>query len=280
MASGDGQDAGQAGLPTWLTRDEEYEPPRERGNFVTKSMLGMAGVLARMRLDDGQAGPLSPSAPLKLVLGLAMILLTSLSQNYAFVLVALALALARAALLPARALRRTAAVAGVAAALTFVVMLPATLLGQAHSAVLLGTKALVTTAIAMEVTLGTPVGALTRALRTLRVPATAVLTLDLALRSIVDLGRVAEEVLCALRLRSVGRDHDKRSSIGGVGGVLLLKAGRSAAETADAMACRGFDGSYDVAPERRRPHQRAVDCAWLLGTAALLALFIYLQGLV
>ena len=84
MASGDGQDAGQAGLPTWLTRDEEYEPPRERGNFVTKSMLGMAGVLARMRLDDGQAGPLSPSAPLKLVLGLAMILLTSLSQNYAF----------------------------------------------------------------------------------------------------------------------------------------------------------------------------------------------------
>ena len=102
MASGDGQDAGQAGLPTWLTRDEEYEPPRERGNFVTKSMLGMAGVLARMRLDDGQAGPLSPSAPLKLVLGLAMILLTSLSQNYAFVLVALALALVRAALLPAR----------------------------------------------------------------------------------------------------------------------------------------------------------------------------------
>jgi cobalt/nickel transport system permease protein len=35
-----------------------------------------------------------------------------------------------------------------------------------------------------------------------------------------------------------------------------------------------------VAPERRRPHQRAVDCAWLLGTAVLLALFIYLQGLV
>lgn len=280
MASGDGQDAGQAGLPAWLTRDEDYEPPRERGSFVTKSMLGMAGVLARMRLDDGQAGPLSPSASLKLVLGLAMILLTSLSQNYAFVLAALALALVRAALLPARALRRTVAVAGVAATLTFVVMLPATLLGQAHSAVLLGTKALVTTAIAMEVTLGTPVGALTRALRTLRVPATAVLTLDLALRSIVDLGRVAEEVLCALRLRSVGRDHDKRSSIGGVGGVLLLKAGRSAAETADAMACRGFDGSYDVAPERRRPHQRAVDCAWLLGTAVLLALFIYLQGLV
>ena len=46
------------------------------------------------------------------------------------------------------------------------------------------------------------------------------------------------------------------------------------------MACRGFDGSYDVTPERPRPHQRAVDCAWLLGVAALLALFFYLQGLV
>ena len=280
MASeGDGRGAERAGLPAWLMRDEAYEPPRERGSFVTKSLLGMTGVLARMRLDDGREGPLSPSAPLKL-LGLATILLTSLCRNYAFVLVVLALALARAALLPARALRRTAAVAGVASALTFAVMLPATLLGQAHSAVLLGTKVLVTTTVAMEVTLTTAAGELTRALRTLRVPATAVLTLDLALRSIVDLGRVATEVLCALRLRSVGRDHDKRSSIGGVGGVLLLKAGRSAAETADAMACRGFDGSYDVTPERPRPHQRAVDCAWLLGAAALLALFFYLQGLV
>ncbi len=271
---------GDRGLPEWLTRDEGYVPPRERGSFVAKSILSLTGVLARMRLDDGQAVPLSPSAPLKLVLGLVVILLTSLSRNYVFVLAALGLALVRAALLPARALRRTATVAGLAAALTFVVMLPATFLGQAHSAVLLGTKALVTTSVAMEVTLSTPAGRLTRALRELRVPAMAILTLDLALRSIVDLGRVATELLCALRLRSVGRDHDKRSSIGGVGGVLLLKAGRSAAETADAMACRGFDGSYDVASEPPSPHQRAVDAAWLLGMAVLLALFFYLQGLV
>ncbi|MCI6680989.1 MAG: hypothetical protein MR472_00940, partial [Parafannyhessea umbonata] len=176
MASeGDGRGAERAGLPAWLMRDEAYEPPRERGSFVTKSLLGMTGVLARMRLDDGREGPLSPSAPLKLLLGLATILLTSLCRNYAFVLVVLALALARAALLPARALRRTAAVAGVASALTFAVMLPATLLGQAHSAVLLGTKVLVTTTVAMEVTLTTAAGELTRALRTLRVPATAVL---------------------------------------------------------------------------------------------------------
>ena len=79
----DGRGAERAGLPAWLMRDEAYEPPRERGSFVTKSLLGMTGVLARMRLDDGRDGPLSPSAPPKLLLGLATILLTSLSRNYA-----------------------------------------------------------------------------------------------------------------------------------------------------------------------------------------------------
>ncbi len=84
----------------------------------------------------------------------------------------------------------------------------------------------------------------------------------------------------ALRLRSVGRDRDKRSSIGGVGGVLLLKAGRSAADTADAMVCRCFDGTYQAAPDATRPHARAVDAAWLAGGLVLLVLFFYLQGLV
>ena len=42
MASeGDGRGAERAGLPAWLMRDEAYEPPRERGSFVTKSLLGM-----------------------------------------------------------------------------------------------------------------------------------------------------------------------------------------------------------------------------------------------
>ncbi|MCH4082933.1 MAG: energy-coupling factor transporter transmembrane protein EcfT [Olsenella sp.] len=269
-----------AQIPAWLTQGESYDPPRDHDGFLTKSLLSLAGVLARMRLDDGQSTPVSPSTPLKLVLGLGLILLTSLSGNFAFVLVVLCLALARAALLPLRALRRSMAVACAAAGLTFLLMVPALLLGQAHSPLLLGTKVLTTCLVAMEVALSTPAARLTRALRTLRVPATAILTLDLALRSIVELGRTASEVLVALRLRSVGRDRDKRSSIGGVGGVLLLKAGRSAADTADAMACRCFDGTYQAAPDATRPHARAVDAAWLAGGLVLLVLFFYLQGLV
>ena len=273
-------DARDDRIPTWLTQGERYVPPRDRDGFLAKSLLSLAGVLARMRLDDGQSTPLSPSTPLKLVLSLALVLLTSLSANFAFVLVVLSLALVRAALLPVRALRRTMAVAGAAAGVTVLLMLPALLLGQAHSPLLLGTKVLATCLVAMEVTLSTPAGRLTRALRTLRVPATAILTLDLALRSIVGLGRTASKVLVALRLRSVGRDRDKRSSIGGVGGVLLLKAGRTAADTADAMACRCFDGTYEVSVEPPRPHARTVDAAWLAAGLVLLALFFYLQGLV
>lgn len=264
-------------IPDWLLSAEGYDPPADSNRYVAKSILSITGVLAQFRLDDGRSAAWEPSAPVKLLIGLGFILLVSLSRNYAFVLTALALVLVRVAILPAAKLKRVAGVAVAAAALTFVLMLPAVLLGQSHSALLVGTKVLISVSTALIVALSTSYTELTAALRAFHVPSLFVMTIDLALKNIVRLGEVALEVLTALRLRSVGRNRDKGSAVGGVGGVVLLKSGEAAQATYEAMCCRGFTGEYHIG---RRRWFKPVDVAWLVGFALLAALFVYMQSVV
>ena len=264
-------------IPDWLVDPQVYEPLHDRSTFAAKSMLSLAAVLRQMRLDDGRSSSLSPTAPVKLALALGAIILNSLAANLMVTLVLLAFVLVRAALLPRHALARAAAVAGAAAMLAFLIALPAALLGQPASAVRLGLKALVSTGLAMEVALTTPAAELTGALRSFRVPNLVIMSLDLALRNIVRLGDCALETLIALTLRSVGRDTDKRASMGNVGGTLFVRASKAAADTYDAMRCRGFEGEYDGGTRARL---RAADAAWICSFIIFLALFLHLEGIV
>ena len=261
-------------LPDWLCEPEGYEPSRDRDAFVSKSLLATTSLLARFRLDDGREGRLSPSPPLKLALGLVVILLVSLSRNYLFVLAVLGCLLARVVFLPQRALERVAAGAGTAGLLTLAIMLPAALLGQPRSALTLAGKAVVSSGVALTIALTTPQAKLTGALGTFGMPGIAIVTIDLTLRSIVRLGETAAEVLSALTLRSVGRNRRKRGTLGGVAGVVLVKAGQAARDTHDAMACRGFDGTYHGGDG---PRWRAIDAVWLAGLVALAAFFVLCQ---
>lgn len=136
-------------------------------------------------------------------------------------------------------------------------------------------KVLATVSLTMIVALTTPFHELTGALRAYRVPSLVIMTIDLALRGIVGLGTIALEVLCALGLRSVGRNRDKSGSLGGVGGVLFLKSSRAADETHMAMVCRGFSGEYSLAHERC---WQGIDALWITGLVLLGVLFVYLQG--
>ena len=109
-----------------------------------------------------------------------------------------------------------------------------------------------------------------------RMPNLVIMTLDLALRNIVRLGDCALETLTALSLRSVGCDKDKRASMGNVGGTLFVRASKAAADTYDAMRCRGFEGSYD---RKGRPRLHVADIAWAVVFALFAALFLHLEGI-
>lgn len=268
-------DTAAGSLPAWLLESEAYVPTPDRDGFVQKSLLSLTGVLSRLRLDDGQATRFSPSAPVKLAMGFALILMTSLSSNFAFTLMVLAAVLVRTAALPPKALRRAFGVSFAAAGMSALIMIPALLFGQSQSALLVGTKVLTCVGIAMVIALSTPVHQLTSALRTFHVSNLVIMTIELALKSIVTLGNVAVEVLRALSLRSVGKNCEKGSSIGGVGGVTFLKANEAAHTTADAMRCRGFEGEYQAVS---RDAYKPVDLVWLAVLVAVIVAFVYLQG--
>lgn len=264
-------------IPSWLAAPQGYEPLHDRSTFAGKSILSIAAVLRQLRLDDGRSSHLSPTAPVKLALALGAIILNSLAANIMVTLVLLAFVLVRAMFLPGKALVRAAAVACTAALLAFMLALPAALLGQPSSALRLGVKALASTGLAMEVALTTPAAELTGALRAFRVPNLVIMAIDLALRNIVRLGDCALETLTALTMRSVGRDADKRSSMGSVGGTLLVRASKASQDTYDAMRCRGFEGSYDM---RSTARLRMADIAWIAAFVLFLILFLNLEGIV
>lgn len=264
-------------IPSWLASPEHYCPGSDRDSFIARSMLSLSSALAFFRLDDGRAGRFSPSAPVKLAFCVTCILLTSLSRNALFVLVMLAGVLARACLLPHKALSRLVHGALAAAVLALLITLPAALIGQPQSALFMALKALVSTGIALTLALTTPPAELTGALRSFGLPSIVILTIDLALRSITRLGETALEVLTALKLRSVGTNRHKSTSMAGVGGVVLLKASKLAQDTYDAMRCRGFDGTYHT---ERRVAWRTIDLLWIALGIALICLFAHLQGAV
>ena len=268
----------QGNMPVWLAQPQAYEPSAGRDRYLRRTLLSLAGMLVQLRVDDGRSSRLSPSAPVKLLLAFGCILLVSLSRNYAFTTVLLAFVLVRACFLPAKALRRVASVAVAAAALTFALMLPAVLVGQPQSALNVATKALVSVGLVLAVATTTPHHELTGALRAFHVPALFVLTVDLALKNIVSLGKVAVEVLTALRLRSVGRSVGSGQAIGGVGGTVLLKSADAAADAYEAMTCRCFDGDYRNAPKSRDRAARFADVAWVAAFALLAVAFFWLEG--
>lgn len=265
-------------IPDWLKTSEHYRPGTDRDGFVMRSLLSLTSVLAQLRDVSAQRTRLSPTSAVRLLWCLACVLLVSLARNYLFVAVVLAGLLVRVCLLPHKALVRVATGALAAASLAFVVSLPAVLIGQPRSAVTLATKSLASVGLVLTVTSVTPANELMDALHSVGVPAQVILTFNLALSGIVRLGDTALEVLQALRMRSVGVNHNKQASMGGIGGVVLLKAERASQDTYDAMRCRGFDGTYRT--EGAKLRLKPTDALWIALLIALVALFVLTQRMV
>lgn len=274
-----------AGLPAWLRTQGRpaYEPPRDRDGFLRDNLLRLVSLLEVFRgggrgscLVARTVGRVDPR--LRLVGTVAVAALVSAARNMAFVWCALAVVLAGLVVRPARELAAIVRPALAAAALVAVVALPAALLGTPSAPVRMGAKTLVTTSLVLGLARSLGAHGLVEALRRLRLPATAALVLDLAVRDLALLGQVAGELSRALALRCVGRNRDKAGSAAGVLGTTFLKAHDLAAAQYEAMACRGFDGLATVPPARRRPGEAAASALYALALALAAAAFALLEG--
>ena len=166
-----------------------------------------------------------------------------------------------------RVLRRVLA----AGLFALAIFLPAFLLGRGSNLLPVFAKVLLASLAAAIFSSATSWPSMAAAFSTLRVPDIFVMTLDMTVKYISLLGDLLAQMLCALKLRSVGRDRRKMSSLAGLAGTLFLKSKDAAVEQYQAMECRCFDGKYAVSC---RPGPGWRDAVFVAADLAILAAFL------
>ena len=230
-------------IPDWLKEQEEYNAPQDRDRFLTRSILSLMSMLASFRAKTISYGAKYP-APLKLIVCLVMILITSLARNMLIVYVVLAILLAHICFLKDVLLVRTITTSLAAAGLSALILIPAIFLGSPQSMLTVSIKVFVSVGLIGILASTTEWNKLTSGLAAFHIPDVFIFTLDITLKYIVILGNISMDMMNALRLRSIGRNNAKAESLSGVLGVTFLKSRQLSEEMFQAMQCRGFEGEY------------------------------------
>lgn len=241
-----------------------------------KMSAGVLRILSRIREHDRirkNAGP-GPDPWTRLLAAFTAILLSALSRNAFFVLTILAEELLRLALLPAEAVRRAAGTVLTAAGLTALIMLPGVFLGHPSALMTVTLRAGLSVLILANLNETVSWKEMTGAFRQCHVPDVFLFTLDSTVRFLVLLGRFSERILEAVDLRTV-RPADWRSAgVGGILGTTFMKSQKMSGETAEAMACRCFNGVY---PSPGKKRSRGRSGLILLLIPVMIAWFVYCQ---
>jgi cobalt/nickel transport system permease protein len=204
-----------------------------------------------------------------------MILLVSLSRSLYFLGAIGTFELAIISCLDGRRIASVLKTGFVASLFAFIIFLPSALWGNWPNVVAVALKVLLSVVAAALVTATAGWTSITRGLSSLRLPDIFILVLDLAIKYISLLGGLVLDLLCALKLRSVGRNRSKTESLAGIAGTTFLKSMEAAEDMYAAMECRGFSGSYRVGTRRALNFR---DFAFIAANLGAAGLFFYLQG--
>jgi len=263
-------------IPEWMLESEEYLPPKDKESFINKSVLSLFGVLSKLRIQDNHTqNRFVVNAFFKLLFTLLLVLLISLSQGFSFVFIAITYLLVVLMFMPAKKLRRIVASGAVVAFVSFLVMLPSVFYGNQYSVKMLPVKVFAAVVAVNILVYTSKWNELIGAMKWFRVPDLLIFVLDITIKYILMLGEFSLEMLYALRLRSVGKNRNKTSSLSGIAGTMFVKSREMAEEMIGAMECRGFTGEYRAVNTFRFS---LADAVYILVNAMLLFAFLSLRG--
>ncbi len=233
-------------VPEWLLQSEEnYLPPKDKDGFINKSILSFIKIISKIRADSGFGKDrFEANAALKLLTILLIITLVSVSGRVSFVVAAATVTLLFLSFMTAEEIIRVLKVDLVVSAFTLIIMLPSFLLGNSANGLIILVKVVVSVTLVNIFSHTTNWNSVTAALKMFYIPDILIFILDITLKYIVMLGEFSLNMLYSLKLRSVGKNTDKYSSISGVAGTMFLKSRQMAEEMYMAMECRGFNGKY------------------------------------
>lgn len=262
-------------MPEWMLKDEIYSPETDKNGFIEKSILSLLGILSRIKGQETPANPKSEiNSNLKVVFTFILALLLSLSSSFSFVVVVNVYILVVLSLLEAETIIKVFKVSIIMAFFTFIMLLPALILGSGNSSIMLTGKIFATVAAVNILSRTTRWNDITGALRFFHVPDLIILVLDIAIKYIMMLGEYALSMLYSLKMRSVGKNRRKYTSLSGIAGTMFIKSREMAEEMYSAMECRGFTGDYQ---SHRKLRLGFADFGFILANITIAFIFIYLE---
>lgn len=261
-------------MPEWLLKEENYAPQADKDTFVNKSILSLFQVISRIKMQEFRNKPrYSVNVTLKVSFTFLFVLLLSLAKSFSFVLAANVYLLLILSLLDGKTIIRVIKPSFLMAFFTFLIMVPSLLWGYSYSAVMITVKVFASITAVSILTHTSKWSDITGALKVFFVPDIFILVLDITMKYIVMLGDFTLNMLYALKLRSVGKNRNKYSSLSGIAGTMFVKSKEMAEDMYYAMECRGFTGEYRV---YGRFKLTAPDLAYIILNIGIVLLFLSL----
>lgn len=237
----------QLDMPEWLYKDENYIPQSDKDTFVNKSILSLLSILTRIKTQDSSKPvKYNVNTAFKVAFTFILVILLSISRSLTFVIVINVYLLAALSLMDAKNIVKILRVSFVMTFFTFVLMLPAAFWGNGYSSVMLTTKVFATITAVNILSHSTRWSSITSALKRFFVPDIFIFVFDITIKYIFMLGDFTLNMLYSLKLRSVGKNKSKYTSLSGIGGTLFIKSKEMSEDMYNAMECRGFTGEYHV----------------------------------
>jgi len=233
-------------MEDWLFKKDEYIPEVDKDRFIDKSIMGILGILSLIKRNNKISNnfiyKLNPF--LKLTFTVLNIILISMSKSFIYVIALDVYMLLFIALLEVEEIKKVLALSLIVPLFTLVMLAPSMLMGNIKNSVLLILKVIGTIISVNILSYTTKWHDITKALKLFFIPDIFILVFDITIKYIYILGEFSLEMLYALRLRSVGKNNRKYSSLSKVMGNLFLKSKEMGDEMYSAMECRGFSGEY------------------------------------
>lgn len=232
-------------IPEWLFISENYIPLTDKDTFVNKSILSIFRVISMIKMQDSiQQSRLKINVPLNILCTAILLMLVSLTKSFVFVIVVNVYFLSILCVTDTDRLVRILKLSLGVTLFTAIIMIPAFFQGNSYSSIMITTKVFASITAVGLLSHTTKWSFLTKALKRFYVPDIFILILDIAIKYIYRLGELSLSMFYALKLRSVGKNNKKYTSMAGVAGTMFLQSMEMAEEMYHAMECRGFSGEY------------------------------------
>lgn len=264
-------------MPEWLLKKDDYTPQKDKDAFINKSILSILKVFSRvMKQTEYKKNKVEINALVKLISTLMVIIFISLTRSFTFVLIINVFILVLINFLTIEEIKYVLKIGLTVGIFTFIILLPSIFLGYGNNSLMITLKVLASVTFINILACTTQWNELIMALKVLHVPDMFIFVLDITIKYILMLGEFSLDMLYCLKLRSIGKSHNKATSLSGVIGTMFIKSKEMAEEMQGAMECRGFTGEYKVYKKIRL---KLLDYICIIFTLGFILTYIYFDRL-